>query len=308
MLAYSKEYKKSQAQCALYYKEKDPTSTSIVVEDGYKQRYDLTKQSKTFEMIGRPFSDIFFQTRYIIPGIDVRVQFHRSPEEFCLFAPIDAIFIVDIQEARLIVQKHTLLPSIQVSHLQMWESGRPISYPMRKVEIKTYTLAPGTVQSTNENLICGLLPDGVIIGFTSSVAHMGSIQTNPYNFEHFGIKYIDVSINGDQPTALPIHLDWDSDQYIQSYYNIFGGLGIANDDIGLEVTREEFKNGKALFVYDLRHVRESFATPKYGNVKIDLKFTAGLTSAVTVLVYAEYQSVLHIDKNKSVYFKDYSSI
>jgi hypothetical protein len=307
LLAYNKDYKKSQAQCAFYYKDKNLNQVDPAVEDGFKHRYDLSKESKSFEMIGRPFSDIFAQTRYLFPGIDVRIKFQRSSDEFCLMSSNATKYKLEIQEAKLLVQKHNLLPSLMANHLTNWEKGGLISYPMRRVEIKTYTLSPGTVQSTNENLLSGLQPDRIIVGLLNATNHMGSMQTNPFRFQNFGLSYIDVSVNGDQVSSLPNHLDFDvGGQYVQLYSNIFSGLGIANDDVGLEVTLEEFRDGKTLLVYDLRHVREGFVPPKHGNVKIELKFKAALTTATTVLVYCEYQSVLQIDKFKNIFYKDYS--
>jgi hypothetical protein len=52
LLGYSKEYKKSQAQCALYYKEKKPSNLDVAIDDGFKYRYELSKESQPFEMIG----------------------------------------------------------------------------------------------------------------------------------------------------------------------------------------------------------------------------------------------------------------
>lgn len=306
LLAYNKDFKKSQAQCAFYYKDKDLTCIDPAIEDGFKHRYDLSKDSKSFEMIGRPFSDIFAQNRYLFPGIDIRLKFHRSSDEFCLFSGTADKYKLEIQEAKLMVQKHNLLPSLMANHLTNWQKGDLITYPMRRVEIKTYTLSPGTVQSTNENLLSGLQPDRIIIGLLNATNHMGSMRTNPFSFRNFGLSYIDVSVNGDQVSTLPNHLNFDDGQYVQLYSNLFTGLGIANDDVGLEITLQEFKDGKTLLVYDLRHVREGFVPPKHGNVKIDLKFKTALTAATTVLVYCEYQSVLHIDKFKNIFYKDYS--
>ena len=97
----------------------------------------------------------------------------------------------------------------------------------------------------------------------------------------------------------------ENNEYIQLYNNLFEGLGISNDDVGLDLTREQYKK-HPLMVYNLREIKEGFGIPKYGNVKIDLRFKNALTSSVTVILYAEYQSVLHIDKNKNVFYKDYS--
>jgi len=50
LLAYSKEYKKSQAQPSLYFWDKDPANK------------DITKDDKSVELMGRRFSDILSRT------------------------------------------------------------------------------------------------------------------------------------------------------------------------------------------------------------------------------------------------------
>jgi hypothetical protein len=303
LLAYSKEYKKSQAQCSLYFRDKDPGNKDFTKDDGLKSRFEFTKASKSLELMGRPFSDIFVQNKFLVPGIDLRVQFLRSTPEFCLLSATDVKYQVQIQEARLVLQKHSLLPSLATAHIKTWESGNLVTYPLRRVEVKTYTLAPGTVQNINENLLTGLCPDRIILALVESTNYIGSVVSNPFEFQDFGLNYIDVSLNGDH--SLATHIDFSSNQYLQLYYNLFYGLGVTNDDVGIELSREDFKK-TPLMAYNLRHMREGFTTPKHGNVKIELKFKAGITNAVTVLVYAEYQSVLYIDKNKNIFYKDYS--
>ena len=305
LLAYGKEYKKSQAQCALYYKDKDPTNKNPEVADGFKSRFDISKASGAFELVGRPFSDLFAQNKFLIPSIDLRVQFLRSTPEFCLISANDAKFQINITEARLIVQKHNLLPSLTTTHLKSLEDGNLVTYPLRRVEVKTYTLAPGSVQNINENLLTGLLPDRIIIGLVESSKYIGTIVSNPFEFKDFQLSYIDVSVNGENSSNLATHVNFAQNQYIQLYYNLFDGLGVTNDDTGIELTRTEFKTCP-LMAYNLRHVKDGFTTPKHGNVKIELKFRRGLEHAVTVVVYAEYQSILYIDKNKNIFYKDYN--
>jgi hypothetical protein len=305
LLGYNKEFHKSQAQCALYFKNKDSTNTDPTKDDGFGKRFQFSKGSKEVELIGRPYSDIFVQNKFLVPGVDMRIQFLRSSPEFCLHATADGKYNVQITEAKLIIQKHTILPSLMTNILKSWEDGALVTYPMKKVEVKAYTLAPGTVQNVNENILTGILPDRIIIGLIRSTDYAGNITTNPFNFQDFGLSFIDVSVNGDKSSSVPIHVDFNADQYIQLYYNLFYALGITNDDCGIEMTRSDFK-GSPLMAYNLRHVKDSFTLPRHGSVKIELKFKNGLTEAVTVLVYAEYQSILHIDKNKNIFYKDYS--
>ena len=310
LLAYSKEFKKSQAQSALYFKDKDPSSRSAVIDDGFKSRYDLTKKSAVFEMEGRPFSDLFLQNRLLLPGIDVRISFIRSSPKFCLYsAPPEAgkslAYKVEILEAKLKMKKHTLTPSLmheRLVHLQR----QPALYPLKRVEVKTYSLAKGLSNSINENLLSGLLPERIILGIVSSGAYTGDYLKNPFEFKHYDLSVINITVNGDSSTFLPMKIDFEKNQYIQLYNNLFESLGISNEDVGIDITREEYKN-HPLIMYSLRQpLKEGFHIPKYGNVKIDLTFKTPLTDVVTVIVYAEYQATLCIDNNKNVYYKDYT--
>ena len=62
-----------------------------------------------------------------------------------------------------------------------------------------------------------------------------------------------------------------------------------------------------MFCFNLRDYKDGFCVPRYGNVRIEMKFNTALEKSVTVLVHADYQSVLQIDNNKNVSFKDFSN-
>ena len=310
LLAYSKDYKQSQGQTALYFKDKDPSSTSITTSDGFKSRYEFARLSNTFEMIGRPFSDIFIQNRYLVPGIDVRISFIRATPQFCIHSaapsPGDTLsFKYDILEAKLLVKKHTLLPNVMTEHYRLLNAGSHVCYPMKRVEVKAYSLGTGISSNVNENILSGLLPDRIVIGMVDSDAYNGSFKTNPYEFKDFGLSVINVNINGDASANLPINVNFDDKEYLMLYNKLFEGLGIENEDAGIDLEREEYKK-HPLMIFNLRDQKEGFSIPKYGNIRIDLKFKKALTQGVTVIIYAEYQSVLQIDKNKNVFYKDYS--
>jgi hypothetical protein len=263
-------------------------------------------------LYGRPHCDIFLQNKFLIPGIDLRIQFERATDEFCLYGPANDTgqkFKLELDEVVLYLVKHTVLPSIAVNQLQRWESGSPVCYPMKKVEIKTFSIATGCMQVVNENLLTGQVPDRIILGLLNSQDIHGNQQSNPFVFKDYNLTYINVSIDGDQISGRPLDLSFGdkSPKFMRAYYNIFETLGYSDCDVGLDLDIDEFKNGKQLYAFQLRPLTENFTTPRYGNVKIELKWNPGTTHPLTVLVYAEYQSILHIDNMKTVYFKDYSS-
>jgi hypothetical protein len=240
--------------------------------------------------------------------------FYRSTDGFCTWAAASAApasqthYKVEILEAKLLVPKHTILPSIMLSHVKLLEGGKPICYPMRRVEMKSYTLPAGTIQNTNENLFNGFLPDRIILGLLESTELHGTVITNPFNFRDFGLAKIKVTANGEQVSTQSYDVSFDNNnaRVMQPYIGLFTGLGYTGCDSGMDLSFTEFKSGKGLFVYDLRNLRDAFSAPRHGNISINLKFSAGTAAGITVVVYSEYQSVLFVNSNKEVYFKDYS--
>jgi len=213
---------------------------------------------------------------------------------------------LEILACKFLVQKHNLLPSIQLAHLRNLEAGNPVIYPNKEVVMKTYALPIGTLQNTNENLISGHLPDRIVLALVNSVNLHGTLATNPFAFEHFDLSHISLNVNGDHSSQQGMDVDLSGTKVALPYLSIFDGLGVSNCDQGIDLTMGEYTQGKILHVFNLRHIRDAFCPPKYGNVAINLKFKNALASTITVVCYAEYQSVMYINRDRQVYFKDFS--
>ena len=101
---------------------------------------------------------------------------------------------VIIIEAKFLVKKHTLLPSILNCHLKIWAKGRPVVYPMRRIYLRTYCLPLGTVSNVNESLN-GLLPDRIILCLVDSEKINGTLTTNLFDFTVPELRQISVTAN-----------------------------------------------------------------------------------------------------------------
>lgn len=305
ILAKGKEYKKSIAQASCFYQTKDESS---VTDPGWEARMRLADKSGVFEMIGRPNVDLLHQFKFIPPGVDIKLTFNRSPDPFCIQVagtnpPND--LQVQIIEAQFIVTKHTLLNTVLVNQLKKWNSGTPMCYPMREIQMKTYNLPTGTISHYNETIISGYLPDRIVLGLVDSKNVHGSYATNPLVFQDFGLTNVNVTCNSEVQTPINMELDFDGNRYVRAYSALFEALGVADCDSGCELSLEEFKKSKTLFVFDLRHIRGAAATPRHGNCVINLKFKNAISKSLTVMCYLDYQSVMYINSNRRVHFKEF---
>ena len=91
--------------------------------------------------------------------------------------------------------------------------------------------------------------------------------------------------------------------------SLFSATGKAFKDEDIDVTREDYVNGYSLFCFHLTpNLGESnhFSLIKSGNVHLAINFADKLVRTIHVIVYAEFQSVLEVYKNRNVFY-DYSA-
>jgi len=65
-------------------------------------------------MMGRLHADIFFQDRYMINEVGVKIKLTRSKDDFCLMGVM--VGKMQIVQASMFVRKVKLIPSVFLAH------------------------------------------------------------------------------------------------------------------------------------------------------------------------------------------------
>ena len=306
LLSYGNEAKDSQLTAAMWYK--DGTNMLVHAENaGYQKRKALVADSAPVEMMGKLHLDMLFQDRYLLNGVNIKLKLIPQASSFCLMSGGNP-FILKIMEAKLMVRKVKLSAAVQLAHARALEESNA-KYPIRRVECKSFTMSRGVRSGNEENLFSGQIPKRIVLGFVSNNGYNGSFTTNPFNFEHFNVEQINLTVDGQQMPAKPLQMNFADNEYIQSYMTLFSGTGMSFKDDGNNVSRDEYKAGFTLFAYDLTPDMEESGHVqliKQGIVSLGLKFRDALAAAVNVIVYAEFENLIEIDKHRQVIF-DYSS-
>ena len=121
---YGGDAKSSQLSMAMFYKDTpgkmdvvDPVADDADANIGLKARYTFIQESKTVEMVGPIHSDIFFQDRLILNGVNLLLKLNRAKNSFCLVSSVPgANFKVVITEAILYVRRVKVASSITLGH------------------------------------------------------------------------------------------------------------------------------------------------------------------------------------------------
>ena len=202
---------------------------------------------------------------------------------------------VKLTDAYLKLRK--VSPNVLVAHELALKKG-PAFYPIRRVECKSFIVPAENPYFTKDNIFNGLVPKSVVFGLVDSAAFNGSYTKNPFNFKHFNMSSIAVTVNGEDMPFKPLQLSyWNSPKYLEAYTTLFSGTGKMYYDVGNDISREEFANGYAIYAFDL--------TPDiciYGS-RYSVLQCASCCSKSCVLQRIE--NTIHIDSERNVIY-DYS--
>ena len=308
LLSYGSDAKESQLTSELWYldtspmNQVDPHAEGDDINDGLAERGKFISESKSVEMMGRLHCDIFQQDRYLLNKVDMHIKLIRSPEQFHLMADGTAIRTI-IEDAVLYVRKVKINPTIVNEHNQKMSAGHLVKYPVRRAVVNTFTISQGSMSVNKDNIIMGQLPRRVVVGLVTNKAFNGTVDENAFNFQHFNLNYLALYLGGQQFPKKPLTPSFEHNHFLRSYMTLFEGTGMLNDNRGHGIDRSTYKNGFALYAFDLTpDMAEGAHTDpiKHGNIRMDIHFTTPLTQTVNVIVYAEYDNVLQIDRARTV--------
>ena len=85
LLSYGSQAKETQLTSSLFYKDTagqmdqvNPLAEGAAANIGLKKRYSFIKGSKLVDMLGPIHSDIFFQDKYLLNGVNLKLKLIKS--------------------------------------------------------------------------------------------------------------------------------------------------------------------------------------------------------------------------------------
>ena len=118
-------WNKSQLTLALYYRGHADRIDSVAFDansnSGLKTRKTFTTRSNPIDMMGRIHADLFFQSRYQLNEVNVKIKLTRYTDAFCTMSPAANASKVHILSAIMYVRKVKLSPSVFLAHARCWK-------------------------------------------------------------------------------------------------------------------------------------------------------------------------------------------
>lgn len=286
------------------------------VNEGLKTRHALTADGAKATLTSRLYIDALNQHRLLLNQVPINIKLYPANDAFCLMYKnkTGTSYSLKIEEVSLCVRFVKLNPSLLLHQNHDLRSEAAI-YPFQRGEIKTYNIAKGVGNWSQENVFQDNIPNKLLICMVDSEAYNGQNQKNPFNFQNFQLNYVDFTINGvtrENYTLFPsfeyetsnaegVKTKHGNDDYNLSYLNLFKQC-YRTEGIIPNISHLDFKHGYCIHKFEIGGADlSSMSTPlRKGQTTLTLKFNKSLDAPVTVLVYGVFNSLFKIDESRNL--------
>ena len=288
---------------------------------GFAKRHQFIKNGNRFVLSGPIFADIFMTDRLLLNMMDLKVVLNRSSDAFSLMeignsSPIEPK--VQLTDVVLKVRKVRVDQSVSDGVERMLKQT-PALYPIRRVECKILTIPANLPNVRQDNIFSGIIPNSFVVGLVHVDASTGEYGQNPYNFQHFGVTSVSLTANGQEIPFKLLTLKYPKDpdgkidpakdtelDFDEAYNTLFSGTGKIYSNAGLDITREDYPGGYALYAFDLTpdmcKSADYFNAVQRGSLTLALTFGDSKDHAIGMVCYGDFENIIRIDAERNAIY------
>ena len=270
---------------------------------GFAARQKLAGSSPAVILVGRPHVDLFHQPLDLPPNCGLTLKLTPSPTAFHLMEASTGTSKVVLLEARLFVRTKKVAPELVLAHKDMLQKGS-MRFPLNRVTVNKYGIASGFKSISIPMNFPAKLPKRLFMGLVSNAATTGARNKNPFNFQHYKLQDLTLTVNGVQVPMNGLEMDFETKDFMRAYLNTLQALGIDTDNRAIDITPDEFGGGFTIYGFKVAPGPVDGAVHtvanSVGSIVANLTFADVLGENVDLIVLAETPAVLEIDKLTSV--------
>jgi hypothetical protein len=312
LLNYTRDAKNHQLRAGGYYKDLDDLETTgntitneTATNKGAIARFKMSKYNKSFELEGRIHNEMFEQGKLLLSKLPLTIKLTKANPNFALMsASNDTEYKLTIEKALFNASIKTISSSISLAHEKRLLTANA-KYPVTRIEMRYFTKAAGSASLSETNLCQGEIPKRIVIGLVESTAKNGALNKNPFNFKHFNVTNVKLTVNGEEMPYNELKMNFGAEEVVSGFMTLFRGSKLWSSNNSNYITLKDYRTGYTLYVFNMAPDdagSDAFQLSKTGNVTIDITASEATTTAISIIALFEYDSFLEIDKNRTVYY------
>jgi hypothetical protein len=267
---------------------------------GFVKRKEFIKSSKKLCFSTILHIDFFQCHRLLLPGCEIKLKLIRADDNFSIISDgLEAK--IKITNLWLKVRRITATPEIN-QKIETLLNSNPAMYPICKSVIKTHLLQKDTTNHHISQFLRGKLPRSFMLCFVNAKGYDSNKANNPFLFNHNNLNHLNVYINGEPIVGKDFKPNFSTEQFSREYAWFLDNIGIGTTGAN-GITKEEFKANTCFFPFDLSPdlCNGVYAHgPEDGSIDVDIGFSTANTENLYCMMFASYDEIVLIDKNKQV--------
>lgn len=289
------------ASTSHYYLD-EPEAFDHLDGTGCEKRRPLVANSNVFDFCIPLHADIMQSVRALPPNIPVKITLTRNPDAFSIIAAGNAEYRIKLLSLKLYIRKIETDESVYKEYVNTIQK-QPAILPFTRTVMKKYLIAQNSTNTTLSSIFRDNLPRQLVMAIIKQTRVDGRQNENPFNFQPFGINFLQLKIDGQNFPPNPYQPDFERGLISRELRALYDNTGVHTTDGGFTVSRAGFRNGYTLFAWDLTpdacngwHLHTS---PGRG-IDLDLTFSTPLPTTVNIIFYAAFEASLFINKENAV--------
>jgi len=316
LLRYGSDAKATHLAGMGYYTEEAGMLDDIGLDGRLSviKRWWLYSDGKTVDLEAPLMLDALqLNGRPLLNGVNLTLKFYPQDKSFFTMCNMNEDeYTVEIVDIYLKICKMEVSDAIILAHSEALKESNAV-YPFTRCETKAFTYSKGLSNITIDDLFHGRQPSRIVFGMVSAEAFNGNAKKNPFNFQHYNVSDIALTVDGISVPGKALQLGgWGGDnadgrQYIDAYLNLSEVSGTMGQNAGNAITVEQFAQGYSLFAFNLEPQLKSgnyMNLVTQGNVRLEIRFKRALPETMVAVIYSERNSIFEVDMARNVIAKD----
>ena len=275
-----------------------------------KETRDVWSGGKTKVVRMVPNHELFHQGRYIVPNTTFEFQFWLNSTNVWTNNVTNTgvreptTDDVEVTFHMCVVKLDSGVYRTLISKLEK----EMAHYPIVKSEIRQFPLENGATYKEILNPFNNRVPLRFYIAIVEQTAFNGSLTKDPFAFQAAGIEWIKQIVNGEEYPYETMDLNTGNNYKDDTgYWRFLEATGCMDNMEGNMIRKADWGYGKNATIFAFsnvasgRHSAPVLHPKPQAHIDLHLK-CATQTNAKTIIIMAEYETVISIDSPKSVTF------
>ena len=275
-----------------YESQNDHDKKSII--DNRRKGIPKIGKNYVYEFVMIPNDSFLNENHQLPPGVELKICLDRLPAEYSVYkvrTEGEDTLKGKALELKNVYAQVEYVSSTALRHYHDSINMTPLEYNYDECSIICKSLPQGEQFIRMENLKGGNTPDYLFIGVVPTEGVNGSTNASPINFKNYGIKEINLSLNGNPCHGYPIQIQ--NDYPLLPYVKMLEVLGRnQNTQLPAQINMAQFAEN---MIFAHKFEGEDSSQGWLG-VCLSIAETSGFTEAYTLVLWTVHNVKTTIDK------------